>query len=226
MKLKGIVFDFNGTLFLDSEIHQNTWFEIANELRDTPLTLEEYQEAGHGKTNDVFISYLLGERPSDEKLNEIIERKEARYRQLCMDNPKDFKLAPGSIEFLNQVKKAGIKRTVATGAYERNVDFYFEHFSLSEWFDRSLVVFDDGLYPGKPEPYPYIRAAEKLGLTPESCIVFEDSMSGIQSATLAGIGRVIAVEPSLDSEKLKALGGVHKITNGFENLDLHELIQG
>lgn len=225
MTVKGIIFDFNGTLFLDSEIHKNTWFAVARILRKKPLSEQEYHEKGHGQTNANFIRYLTGTRLNLKSLAEIIEQKESLYRKLCLENKKDFKLAPGSEVFLNEAMKKNLHITIATGAYEPNVDFYFKHFNLAKWFNRDMVIYDDGLFPGKPEPYPYLRAAEKLGLQPEFCVVFEDSMSGIKAAISAGIGRVVTVDPNLDPVKVSNLGQIYKMVNGFENVEIADILE-
>ncbi|MBI9068878.1 MAG: HAD family phosphatase [Salinivirgaceae bacterium] len=224
MTYKGIIFDLNGTMLLDSHLHEIAWFEIAKALREKPLTIEEFQINGHGRTNAAIIAYLCGTPPDQVTIDDIIERKEGLYREMCLQSKANFKLADGVAEFLNQVKELNIARTIATGSYIKNVNFYFDHLNLGSWFNMKDIVFDDGLFPGKPEPFPYLRAAEQLGLHPKECVVFEDSYSGITSAIKAEIGRIITVEPELDASKVKAIGKVYKMVNGFNGLLLQEII--
>ena len=67
-------------------------------------------------------------------------------------------------------------------------------------FDESNMVYFDGTFPGKPEPDTYLRAAKKIGLKSEECVVFEDGTNGIISAKRAGAAKVICVyEKSLPS---------------------------
>ena len=200
--IKGILFDFNGTLLLDSPLHEKAWIIISARLRDTPFTVEEFRLTGHGRTNKAIITGLLGREPDDEELNAIVEEKESYYRHMCLENSEIFRLAPGVTPFLDLLKDAGFPMTIATGSYAVNVDFYFQHLQLARWFDRTKVVFDDGSYPGKPAPDAFILAANKLGLVPAECMVFEDSYMGIQAAYQAGAAHIIAVEPYLDRSKL------------------------
>ena len=100
-----------------------------------------------------------------------------------------------------------------------NVDFYIEEFKLAKWFDIDKIVYSDGTLPGKPAPAIYIRAAEKLNLKPEECIVVEDAVSGIESARAAGIGKIIAIA-SMESEDLyKKIPAVSQIIKNFNDID-------
>lgn len=223
MNFKGILFDFNGTLFLDSPLHEEAWIAMAAKLRLEPLTVEEFQLHGHGRTNKTIITYLLGREPNMEEFQAIVEEKEAMYRNRCLKHPESFKLAPGVISLLDEVKAAGIPTTIATGSYAPNVDFYFEHLNLGKWFCRDWVVLDDGTYPGKPAPDIWHLASGKLGLQAGECLVFEDSYSGIKAAYDAGIVKIVAVEPSL--EKFKFSCPVDEVTfcNGFAKINLEFL---
>lgn len=223
MHFKGIIFDFNGTLFLDSPLHEEAWIAMAAKLRSEPLTVEEFQLHGHGRTNKTIITYLLGREPNTDEFQAIVEEKEAMYRNSCLKHPESFKLAPGVIPFLDEVKVAGIPVTIATGSYAPNVDFYFEQLNLGKWFHRDLVVLDDGTYPGKPAPDIWHLAAEKIGLKAGDCLVFEDSYSGIKAAFDAGIGKIIAVESSLEKSKFSCPVDELIFCNGFTKIDLKYL---
>ena len=85
--------------------------------------------------------------------------------------------------------------TIATATIKENVDFYFDTFALDRWFDPDKVVFDDGSFPGKPEPDIFLHAARKLGVPPEECLVIEDAYSGLRAANSANIGMIIAIDP-------------------------------
>ncbi len=219
MSYKAIIFDLNGTLLLDSPLHEAAWIEAARELRKEPLTVHEFQLHGHGLTNKAIITYLLGREPDKELLNRVLEEKESRYRDLCLENSDVFKLAPGVSEFLDQCKTYGIPVTIATGSYLKNVEFYFKYLQLGNWFSLQNVVYDNGFDPGKPHPFIFEKAAKILGVRPGECVVFEDSYSGIKAACAAGIGRIITVEESLDPVKVNAIHPIYKMVAGFHEID-------
>lgn len=81
---------------------------------------------------------------------------------------------------LDYLAAAEIPRTIATASAKSNVDFYFDLFHLDKWFEFGKVAYDDGTFPGKPEPHICLKAAQKLDLLPQSCIVVEDANSGIE----------------------------------------------
>lgn len=218
--IKGVIFDFNGTMFLDSPLHEQAWIDMAKKLRSEPLGIEEFYTNLQGRTNLQIISYLLGRQPSADELERITEEKEQLYRTRCKAPGGLHSLAPGVEDFLNKLVPTGIPFTIATGSYLPNVQFYFSHLHLAKWFDFDKVIYDDGTYPGKPSPDIFQKAAEKIGVKPADCLVFEDSYAGIRSAVAAGIGRIVTVESSLDVDKVAQIGRVFAMRNGFEGLDI------
>ncbi len=216
---KGIIFDFNGTLFFDSEKHQEAWREFSKRLRDHAFTDEEMRDYMFGRTNEDIIAYLIGKKPSPELVESFAKEKEAVYRDMCRKDYENTKLAPGAIEILDYLQENNIPHTIATMSEKDNVDFYIEEFKLAKWFDIEKIVYADGTLPGKPAPDIYIRAAEKLNLKPEECIVVEDAVSGIESARAAGIGKIIAIA-SMESEDLyKNIPAVSQIIKNFNEID-------
>lgn len=221
--IQAVIFDFNGTMFLDSPLHERAWIEMAATIRQKPLGIEEFYANLQGRTNYQIIKYLLGREPNATELERITEEKELTYRTRCAAPGGLFDLAPGVEDFLNKLKTTNVPFTIATGSYRPNVEFYFSHLKLNKWFDIQKVVYDDGTYPGKPAPDIFLKAAEVLGVKPQNCLVFEDSYAGIRSAVAAGIGRIVAVEPTLDTAKVAEIGSVYQLRDGFVGLSLDVL---
>ena len=113
----------------------------------------------------------------------------AFYRELCLADKAAFHLAGGLPEFLDALQEQQTPVAIATTAELANVRFYFEHFGLGRWFQPGRVVYQDGSFPGKPNPAIYRRAAAALDKRPEECLVFEDSGAGITAARQAGCGQ-------------------------------------
>lgn len=216
---KGIIFDFNGTLFFDSEKHLEAWREFSKRLRPYPFTDEEMRDYMFGRTNEDIIAYLIGKRPSPEMVEKLGKEKEAVYREMCRQDYKNTVLAPGAVDFLNYLKENNIPRTIATMSEKDNVDFYIEEFQLEKWFDIDKIVYADGTIPGKPAPDIYIKAAKKLELSPQDCIVVEDAVSGIESARAANIGKIIAMASMESTELYKNIPAVSQIIKSFDEID-------
>lgn len=218
-KFKGIIFDFNGTLYWDSPLHKQAWREYSKILRGTMFTDEEMVKHMFGRTNELIIQYLIGRQPSPEMVEKYGDEKEELYRQMCLKDKENFHLAKGAPEFLDYLKENHIPMTIATMSDKKNVDFYVKHFHIDKWFDMDKVVYSDGKIPGKPAPDIYIIAAKKLGLKPEECIVVEDALSGITAAKDAGIGKIIAICSEEPPELYKNIPSVTGIIKDFYEFD-------
>lgn len=218
MKYSGIIFDFNGTLLPDTPMHERVWRDYSSLLRGRPLTEEEFLHM-HGRPTRFYLEYLLGRTLNDSEIEYHSEEKEKIYRKMCLDLGPELELTTGAGDLLDFLKAHGIPRTIATASTKPNVDFYFETFPLGKWFDYAKVVYDNGSFPGKPDPQIYLRAAQKLGLPPQECIVAEDALSGIESADSAGIGCIAAIGSKEVHAVLKTYSGVKYVITDFTEFD-------
>ncbi|MDY6821444.1 MAG: HAD family phosphatase [Deferribacterota bacterium] len=192
-RYKGVIFDFNGVLIFDSLWQEKSWQKVLSRLSGKSIDLKKVRVLVHGKTVSEVLEEFLN-RPLDKKeLDLLTKEKELYYQQLCLSEKENFKLVDGANHILNWLKIVDIPVTIATSASRLNMEFYFKHLKLSQWFNWDLIVYDDGNLRSKPSPEPYIVASKKLNLKPSDCIVIEDSEAGIKSAKKAGIGYIIAM---------------------------------
>ena len=216
---KGIIFDFNGTLFFDSEKHLEAWREFSKRVRPYAFTDEEMREYMFGRTNKDILKYLLGREPEPELVEKLAKEKEAVYRDMCRQDVQNTILAPGAERFLDFLKENNIPRAIATMSEIDNVKFYIEAFNLKKWFDLDKIIYSDGTLPGKPAPDIYIRASESLNLSPKDCIVIEDAISGLESAKRAKIGKIIAMASMESTELYKQIPYVSQIIKNFDEIE-------
>lgn len=217
--MNGVIFDFNGTLYWDSQLHYDAWEEYSKMLRGTAFTYEEMRDKMFGHTNEDIIEYAIGKKPSKEMVEKYAKEKEAVYRKRCLLDKENFKLAPGAIEFLDFLKENNIPRTIATMSEWDNVEFYIKEFNLAKWFDLDKIVYSNGKIPGKPAPDIFLIAAKKLGLNPKDCLVFEDAIAGINAAKSAGIGKIIAVDSMEPVEFYQSIDGLSAIIKNFNEVN-------
>lgn len=215
--MKSVIFDFNGTLFADSDKHRLGWKRF---LARYGLDVDDEELRTHylGRTNPYILKRVFGEDLAPELIAARTLEKEATYRECCLEDPDSFHLIAGAVEFLDFLKAEGVDFTIATGSEYSNVDFYFEKFGLGKWFDRSRVVLDDGTFPGKPAPDGYLRATKVLGKDPADCVVFEDSLSGVRASYAAGIGQTVAITTEVSAERLLSYPGVVIAEPNFKNM--------
>ena len=220
--MKGIIFDFNGTLFWDSEIQENAWKTLGTKLSGRNITDEEFNTYFHGRTNKDTLEYLTERVLTDKEVNELAQQKESIYRDLCKSDLNKFKLAPGVERYLDYLKENNIPFTIATASEINNVNFFIKEFQLDKWFDIIKIVYDDGTFRGKPEPDIYLKASEALNIQPDNCIVFEDALSGVQSAQRAGVKEIIAVVPEGRKNIFENQPNL-KIISAFDDIRLYDV---
>lgn len=193
MAVKGVLLDFNGTLFFDSEYHFKSFCGFYQRY-GLPTPSKEYIISNvFGRTNKELFLQEFNANATAEDIEEFSALKEQAYTDFCRAYPDKLKLVDGAADMLNYLKANSIPYCIATGSPYCNVKFYFDALGIGRWFTFDNVVYCDGSFPGKPAPDIYRIAAHKLGLEPDECVVFEDGTSGIISANAAGIAKVIAV---------------------------------
>ncbi len=214
----GVIFDFNGTMFFDSEKHIKAWTLFLEDMLGEKLTETEINRYVKNLPGRQLIEVFLDCEISDEMYEQFSEEKENIYRRLCMEDKAGLKLAPGLEKFLDYLTEYNIPRTIATTAPLSNVMFYFETFDLYRWFDTDKLVFHDKRMRDKPFPDMYLVACKMINKAPEKCMIFEDSISGINSATAAGVKNIIAVNG--DNPKLQTDGfdTVKAVIKDYEDL--------
>jgi beta-phosphoglucomutase-like phosphatase (HAD superfamily) len=111
------------------------------------------------------------------------------------------------------LKQNDIPIAIGTSAPRSNVDFVLAHTGLGEYFYAFLDESD--VEHGKPNPEIYLKVAAKLGYDPTHCVVFEDSLSGVESARRAG-AKVVGVATTHSFEEL---GHTDFIIKDFADLD-------
>lgn len=222
--LKAVVFDFNGTLFFDTEKHEAAWQKYAEVILGRPLTADENASI-MGRSNEMILKFLLGRMPTKEETQSMGNEKEAMYRDLCLKDPNSLFLAHGAAELLDALTERNIPISIASSSTLENIEFYFDKLGIGRWFDMENIVYDDGSFRGKPEPDIYLAAAERLSLEPSKILVFEDSLSGIASARAAEIGKIAAVTSSNSAETLAAQDGVSLVFGDYAELpDIDSLL--
>ena len=215
--MRGVIFDFNGTMVFDEKFHSFAWKKFIEEKAGVKISDEDYQKYCQAVNAKVTIERFLQKKFDDKELAELIEEKEKIYRKVALDSG-EFKLVDGLENFLDALKKNNVPRTIATAAGLNNVKFFFEHFKLANWFDREYIVYDDGTLPGKPEPDMYLKAAEVIGMEISDCVIFEDSSSGIKAAKRSGAYKIIGITSTYDEENLLERG-VSKAISDYTDLN-------
>ena len=211
---KGVIFDFNGTLFIDHDKHVLAWGKISELLRGRGITMEELQNNINGVPNQRTIQFMLG-RPCDEaEITKYSELKEKYYRDFCRADQASFHLLAGSHQVFDALKAQGIPFTIASASIKPNIDFFVDSFDLANWFDPDKIIYDDGTYANKVKMFQH--AAEVIGVPIEECLIFEDSASGIRNGYEAGCRNIVVIDSTDKADEYAKMPGVVRIVKDFE----------
>lgn len=101
MDYKGVIFDFNGTLFFDNDKHVKAWGAISQLLRNKGITDEELHEHFNGVPNKQIIQYMLGDKCTEDDIVKYSALKEEYYRKFCKEDTENFHLVKGSEEYFD-----------------------------------------------------------------------------------------------------------------------------
>ena len=184
MKSRAYLFDMDGVLVDNCHYHVLSWLELAK--RHGGHVTEAEIIAWMGAPAQTYIERMFDMLPSPECCAEMVSEKEALYRELYRPH---LEPCAGLVDFLHAARADGISCAVVTGGSKENVSFVLDGLGIRDCF--SCVVDASQYERGKPAPDCYLQAADRLGVVPGDCVVFEDAVNGIRAAQAAGM-RVVA----------------------------------
>lgn len=191
-KLKSALFDFDGVIVDTEPLYDRYWNEAAERYG---LGIPNFADLIKGTTFPDLLAKYFSDR-TDEFKKMVVKESEAFEEQM------DFPLIAGAIDFIKLLKENGVHTGLVTSSETRKMERAFRLLGIRPLFDT--VVTADRVTRGKPDPMCYQIAAQDLGESPDGCIVFEDSLNGIRSATSAG-AQVVGLSTSNPPETLRPL---------------------
>ena len=210
--MTAFLFDMDGVIIDSTPMHVEAWRVYLQRMGRTAVDIGPRML---GKHNGELVRDFLSISERDEAaIHRHGALKEQVYRDLM--SPVLYQhLVPGIGEFLG--RHASSPMAIATNAEPANVDFVLNGARLRRYFGAIV----DGHTAPRPKPFPdiYLLAADMLGVAPEDCVVFEDSLTGVQAGRSAGC-RVVGV-----STTLTELPGVDLIIRDFLDPRLEPWLQ-
>ena len=178
----------DGVVVDNHQYHFKAWMAFAQKYKFN-LNAEIYRDTFNGKTNADLFKMIFGS-VTDEQMKTLADEKEGMYQELYLEH---MRAHTGLVEFLEYLKSQKIKIALGTSAPTGNVDFTLDRLKLRHYFE--VIVDGSQVQRGKPDPQVYQLCAMKLGLDPKHCVVFEDSLAGLESGERAGC-RIVGVATS------------------------------
>ena len=185
--IKSIIFDMDGVIFDTELVYLEIWSKVF-EKYGYKLQKEVYAEVlGTGRENvkKVFLNNYGNELPIDKMYREKDEDLEKAV-------DKGIPLKQGAYEILSYLKNNNYKIALATSASKERALKQLRYADIEKFFD--VIVSRDDVKETKPNPDIFLKAAKKLNVNPNECIVIEDSSAGIKAAFNAGMAGIHVVD--------------------------------
>ncbi|MBD3387561.1 MAG: HAD-IA family hydrolase [Candidatus Altiarchaeales archaeon] len=207
--IKAVLFDLDGVI-VDSET-------ISREASDTVLsevgihqTEEERKRVFGRRTIDNYRDAIKA-RNLDLDPGELVEKKNRVFADLIRGRLDPL---PGVLDLIGKLKDDRVKVAVVSSSPLDRVNASLEEVGLLLEFE--LILSGDCCEKGKPDPEPFLLAAEQLGVEPGECVVIEDAEAGIRAGKAAGM-KVLAVRsPNTHGQDL---GLADLVVDSLEEVD-------
>ncbi len=205
---KGVLFDLDGVVVDSESIYTQFWSDIDKLY---PTGVENFAIAIKGNTLQRILADYFPDNDVKQDILERIKDFEINMR---------YKPFAEAIRFINELKRNQFRIAIVTSSSQKKMDnLYAQNPGFREMFDA--VVTGDMVSHSKPDPEPYLLGAEAIGVAPESCYVFEDSISGIESGIRAG-ATVIGLATTLPYDKID--GKAHLTINDFTGFNVGDML--
>ncbi len=193
-----VIFDVDGVLVDSYDAHYQSWQLLCGE-RGLEMTEQQFI-ATFGRTSREIIKELWGDRiTTDAMVAEVDDRKEELFREILA---KDFPGMDGAAELIDKLHDAGFLLGLGSSGPPENVGLVMDALECGHRFKGVVTGVD--VTRGKPDPQVFLLGAERVGASPERCVVIEDAPAGVAAAHAAGIKCVAVVSTGRIREQLAA----------------------
>ncbi|WP_223154801.1 beta-phosphoglucomutase [Aestuariibaculum sediminum] len=181
--MSGFIFDLDGVIVDTAKYHYQAWKQLADKI-GIEFSLEQNEQLkGVSRADSLNKILEWGQKTiSNETFTALMKEKNEQYLDFIatMD---DNEILPDVSKVLNYLKTK--KQKIALGSASKNAVQILEKVKLTHYFDA--IVDGNQVTNAKPNPEVFLNAAKQINVQPEHCIVFEDSLAGIQAANIANM---------------------------------------
>jgi beta-phosphoglucomutase len=192
---KAVIFDMDGVICHTNPYHSIAFQEFFAKRNLFP-TEAEFARHMYGKSNSYILTHFLGRKIEGQELLELEDEKESLFREIYREKINPIE---GFMDFFDSLKLKGFLTGVGTSAPFANLELIAGNLGLMERMESVLA--SEHVTKHKPDPEVYLKSAANLEVSPEACLVFEDSFSGVSAAKNAGM-KVVGVLSSHTKEEL------------------------
>lgn len=213
----GFIFDMDGVVIDSNPYHKIAWGKFL-QGKGIPCDDQFFDNVLSGRTGPTSLKIIFGDDLPEALLEEYLTEVDENYQDI-LRRSEEVKAIAGLYEFLDSIRVNGHRLGLATSAPPLNIELGLQKLKLEGIFE--VVVGKVDVVNGKPHPEVYLTTVERLGLPIDKCIVFEDSLAGIQSALSAGMP-VVGIASGHSKEELLE-EGVSLAVDDFTDLSLEQV---
>ena len=197
-KPAAVVFDMDGLIFDTEALYQEAMLAVAGPAGVIVTTSLFLNMVGRPWT--VNRRFLLDHFGADFAVDAF---GAAWWEQFAHMAPTRLALKPGVLDLLDILDAMRLPRAIATSSQLHGVHHHLGMFDLACRFDTIVAHGDTAR--GKPDPDPYLLAAERLGVEPGLCLALEDSYNGVRSASSAGMMTIMVPDLLPPTDEIRGL---------------------
>jgi beta-phosphoglucomutase len=212
MIIKASVFDLDGVIVDTAKYHFLAWKRLADQLNINFTEKDNERLKGVNRLDSLEFIIELGKMEIDDALKEEYANLKNKWYVEYISKMTPDEILPGSIEFINELKDAGIK--TALGSASKNTPLIIKRVGMEKLFDA--VADGNTVKKAKPDPEVFLVAARMMNIEPRHCIVFEDAVAGVKAALNAGMLCVGIGSPEILTE-------AHEVVSGLDKMNIEKL---
>lgn len=207
MKKVGVLFDLDGVLIDSEGLYTEFWNDID---KIYPTGVENFALVIKG---NALFKILNTYFPKDVHQC-IINRVHDFENNIC------YPIYEGVIDFLDELKKNEIPMAIVTSSDDVKMQSLYKQYPFFRQYFNAIITGSD-VTKSKPHPQGYLMAADRIGCNPEDCVVFEDSLQGLEAGMATG-ATVIGLTTSNSPEVLK--NKAHELISGFVGFNVEKML--
>ena len=203
----GVLFDLDGVL-LDSEGQYSIFWGLMDKKH--PTGIDNFASYIKGFHLTRILSYFENDEQRQQVVDDLLE----------FERGMRYEFFPGSLEFVKQLRHAGIPVAIVTSSdHMKMQSLYHQHPEFPTLFDQ--IITGDMVTKAKPYPDCFLMASKQLGIDIKDCIVFEDSRNGLIAGRASG-ARVIGVATTLSTDAVDELSDM--TINAVSELTVEQML--
>jgi beta-phosphoglucomutase len=181
--IKACIFDLDGVIVDTAHYHFLAWKRLAKELNIELTEAHNEKLKGVSRMDSLKIILDLGGITRSAHEKEILANKKNSWFVDYLERMAPEEIFPGVKQLIRDLRSRGIKVGLASAS--KNAKTVIQLLHIQNDFDA--VVDGTMIIHSKPDPEIFLMAAQKLGVDPKNCLVFEDAEAGVEAALAAGM---------------------------------------